>query len=431
MAMVSIIGAGLTVSAFGLLDMNKRGGFGVELPAKSAASLFKPNYDSASTRGLPGGGSGGPTALELAYKANQGAFGEPSAPAAKDEGKTQDAAASADKASDGSPVPPGIDPAAIAQQMAAGAGGDAQGGAKMGTAGYGKLSSGMGGLSGGGGMSGGIAGSFQQPKLSNSAMGQATAFNRGAKAKVTRGMTAVGNKGPLSLKGAQARRLQRMEQAMGASKKSNAEMAAATQSQQWTNSQPAGQGIQGAGVSSPGGGQFADDGPGASEGPVESAPTANPPATEPPPVDGGKNVTPYQSQVDMAVMLLMAACVLNLIAFALGVIANSTDWLAGAGEAVRAIASALCYIAAALGAIVCLLGVAIASSGQVGQGLIFTVTGGLVAALSYVSASGIAEGVTNPALVSSTSVITSGISAALGGIGAGVGSATGGGGEKK
>ncbi|HAH05620.1 MAG TPA: hypothetical protein DCM05_03695 [Elusimicrobia bacterium] len=431
LASTAIIGMGLAVSGYGLVDMQKRGGFGVEPPAKTPGSLFKPNYSAASTSGLPGGRASGPTALELAYQANKGTLGEGAEAAGKAEEKTQDAAASADKASGEPGAPPSVDPAAMAEQMAAAAGGGGQGAPKM-NSNYGKLSSGMGGMAGGGGMASGIGGNFQQPKLTNSALGQASAMRGGPKARVSRSKAPVAARGPnrlSKLNSATGKRLDGMEKALAASRKGNAEMGAATQTQQWSNSQPAGQGIQGAGVSSAGGGQFSDDGVGSSEGPIETE-TTTPPTTdtEAPPVDGGKNVTPYQSQVDMAVGLLAVACILNIIAALLGWWASSLDAFAGLGETLRAIAEILCYMAAICGAIACLLGVSIMSQGQMGQGMIFTLAGGLTAAMSYVSATGFNK-VTTATQHATTVPVTSAISGALSGMGALGGGAAGDGGD--
>ena len=407
LASTLIVGAALAVSSYGLMDMHKRGGFGVEpVQKKAAGPMFRPSYDASTLSGLPGPESPGPSALDMAKKANKGLYGDNAAAPA--EGATQDAAASArPNAGEGAPVAPPVDAAALAQQAMS----KAQS-SKMGNAGYGKLSSGKGPLAGGGGMAGGIGQSFQQSKLTNSALGQASAFSRSPQAKVTRTMVAA-NKGPLSLKGANARRLQSMQQAMAGSRRQNAEIGAATQTQQWANAQAPGQGIQGAGPSTagltPGKGQLtpaSDDG-----GPINDASqpagcaqgfkqvgSSCEPTNE---GVGGKNVTSYQSQIDMAQMMLMAASGLLLISFLLGMYAKHLIATAAGPQAPVILATAakiytwakyMAYAACACAAIVTIIGISILTQqGQTMQGGILTGVGAMLTVMSYFAAEGYAK----------------------------------------
>ncbi|MBI5244647.1 MAG: hypothetical protein HY922_13345 [Elusimicrobia bacterium] len=405
LASMAIIAGALAVSSYGLMDMNKRGGFGVEPQAKQKAGLFKPNYDSASALGLPGAERSGPSALELAVKANKGAFDESSASApGKDQVAAQDAAASSDQGSaqdNSAAVPNAADVAAQAQQAAA----NAQSSAKMQSSNYGRLSSGNSRLSGGGGMSGGIGQGFQQAKLSNAALGQASAFSKGQKAKTTRAMIPANARGAARLSkmnSATGKRLDKMERAMASSRRVNPETGAAAQTQQWSNSQPGGQGMQGPGVSGTGIGTGSSGaGPGEG-GPITDAsqtPTGCPAGFK---LVGSsceatdsqldhKNVTPWQSQVDMATALLTAASILLLLAFLIGLAAKAIPLY---GSVLYAIAKYLAYAALALSAIVAVLGIAIMAQGQMLQGGIFTAIGALQAALAYVAAEGYSKAAT-------------------------------------
>ncbi|MFA6029553.1 MAG: hypothetical protein WC969_06855 [Elusimicrobiota bacterium] len=382
----------MTVSGFGLADMTKRGGFGVEAPRKAlSAPSFRSSYNPDGQRDAAYGASG----LDMASKANKGAFdeGAPSAdaPAPTGEG-SKDAAAGGEE----TPQAPAVDAAAMAQAAGAAA---AQGGGKaLPNAGYGKFSSGMGGLAGGGGMAGGVGQSFQSPKLGNAQLAQAKAFNNPSTGKVSRGMTPARNMGRSAMKGANARRLDDMNRAMGATRRSGAESAAATQTQQWSNGAPTGSGIQGAGVGGAGtGGQISGD-EGVGDGDPVGNPTATPPQTEPPPVDGGKNVTPYQSQVDMAVIMLAACALLMAIAYGVSKIKGWPPALA--------VACFIAKLAAVCAAMAALCGVMMMASGQMAQGAIFTVCGALGAYLAWTS---VAE---NPqALIGNTVLYAAAVSA--------------------
>jgi hypothetical protein len=380
-----ILGGALAYSAYGLWDMHDRGGFGVEA-RKASFPVFHSRVGSES-----GGesGLGGPSSLDLAARANKDAFGAAEAKNAAEAAQAAEAkdAASAQAKKEEAPAPaPAVDAAAIARQMAeAGKAGSAQG---AGGQGFGRIGSGIGGLAGGQGLAGGIGQGFAQPKFAGTPASSLQAMVPAAKARVVRGLTPAQSRGPLTLRGANARRLQSMQRAMAPTRTANPEAGAAAQTQQWTNSQPTGTGLSGAGTSggtvsgsgSGTGGAGAGDG-----GPVETSDSGSGSSTEveTPSTGSGKNVTPYQGLVDAAAIMLMVSAALTMLA--------CTIWLMAKAGWVTVpiwftIAQGLCYAAAGLAGMAALVGLGIMSQGQYAQGGLFTLLGGLAAVLAWKSA---------------------------------------------
>jgi hypothetical protein len=204
-----------------------------------------------------------------------------------------------------------------------------------------------------------------------------------------------------------------MDRAMASSNRQNAEVGAATQTQQWANAQAPGQGVQGAGPStagiSPGKGQIsaaADDGGPINDNqspPMQCAQGFKQVGSSCQPTDqnaGGKNVTGYQSQVDMAQMMLMAASGLLLISFLLGMYAKHLIATAVGPQAPVILALAakiytwakyMAYAACACAAIVTVMGISILAQGQTMQGGIFTGIGAMLTVMSYMAAEGYAK----------------------------------------
>jgi hypothetical protein len=367
--------AGLAVSSYGLFDIGRRGGIGVEAPR--SASGFRSSYSPDSAASLYASGSPS-SGLDYAQQANRGAFADGEGAGSGE--AAQDAAGAAET----SPEVPSADAAAGAAPDAAAAAAAAAAGTGKGlaNAGYGKFSSASGGL-GGGGAWGGVGQAFSQPKLGNTQLAQARAFSPSNKASVRR-MNTARNLGRSGMKGATARRLDNMNRAMSATKSGNAETAAASQTQQWSNAAPAGSSVQGAGVGgSPTSGAFVPGSGLEDGGPVGSGtPT---PSTEVPSAGEGKNVTPYQGMVDMATIMLMAASVLLLLSYLVGMLGKTYPMA-------YTIAKYLAYAAMACAAITAIMGVAImAQGGQAMQGLIFTGVGALLTYISYTAAEGNAQ----------------------------------------
>jgi len=85
LALMTAVGA--AVGGYGIYDMGRRGGFGVDKNAPKSSQLFMPRPPSEDVnleRGVFAGG--GQSALTMAHDANKGAFGAPTVDAAADAG---------------------------------------------------------------------------------------------------------------------------------------------------------------------------------------------------------------------------------------------------------------------------------------------------------------------------------------------------------
>ncbi|MDD5658379.1 MAG: hypothetical protein PHF00_14100 [Elusimicrobia bacterium] len=363
-----------------------------ELPA--VGSAFRAG-SSSSESGPILSSARGPSSLDMASRANKGIFGG-SASAAKPEAKAEDAGAdskdaakSAEIGQDGKPV--AGDPQAQAQQMAEalmkGQSTDAQGGQGAGLQRkFGNMTSNLGAgnrqLAGGAGLSGGIGQGFGQAKLNNSAVRQMSAMSGARRAQVTQAKTAVANRGS-SLSGAAARRLDKMNMAMGGARKEGAATQAAIHSQQWEGAQAGGQAIQGAGA---GGGGFSSDeggGEGSPVNPTSDASVTPNPATSVPDTGDSGNKTPYQGMLNLAVGMLMLASVIITVIGVLSIVKRplqTNPWTVAVAETLEGIQLAMLAAATIMAGIAAVMGGMIAGQGQSGQGTILCVAGGIEAA---------------------------------------------------
>ncbi|MFA6029552.1 MAG: hypothetical protein WC969_06850 [Elusimicrobiota bacterium] len=365
-----VVGAAVSVSGFGMLDMGKRGGFGKVQAARRAAP-FQSSYSPDQLKDVAGPSPAGPSALALAQKANSGLFAPPQAAGGDAAAPAPDAAAAAAEAS--SP-----EAAAAGQAPEQSLGAAQQSAAKMVAAPLGKFSQ-RGQLNGGAGMTSGIGGTFKQP-VGNTQLAQAKAFNTASTGKVTRAPVAAVPRGSSSYKSATARRLDRMNRAMGPTKTGNAEAGSAVHTQEWSNAQPAGNALQGAGASSAISGGPDTSGEGTTGGtPIEQPGTTTPAQDAAPDVGDTENVTPWQKMVDGATVLLGLAALLTFIAY---------EGMVEAGLFLSmsvAMAEAIAMVAVAMSAMVTLIGVMLMAQGQMLQGAIFTATGGLSTYFAYQS----------------------------------------------
>jgi len=398
LALAVVGGAG--VGGYGLYDMGRRGGFGVEAPKSASGGRL---FDKRPAPARPPevgvyGGSGAPSGLSLARKANEGAFNvaeegaEESADAVADE-FAEEEVAETEGAAEGGGMP---DAAGMAGQMAGALGGGEEAGNSAGSAlgrKFGSLSSQMAGgqtsarLSGGGGLSGGIGGKgFGQQKMSKSQMDKMRGLSNGRRANMVQAKRAVGQGRGKGLKGATAKKLNKMQGVMGAARNTNADTAAAAHTQQWDGGDGGGQGIQGGGSSGVGsdgeggGGGASDGGLPDDGGPVggggggdedwddfDTDPCAN---------GSCGNQTPYQGMVDMVIALSVITAILSAL---IGVVAKIPVY----GQAA---AIMLCKVVIALGAIIGLCGLAIMGMyGQMVQGGAFVVAGTATAICAYVA----------------------------------------------
>lgn len=364
-----VVGAAVTVSGFGMLDMGKRGGFGKVEQGRRAAP-FHSSYSPDQLKDVAGPAPTGPSSLALAQKANSGLFTPPQAAGKDAAAGAPDAAAPAAEASP--------EAAAAGQAPEQSLGAAQQSAAKMVASPLGKFSQ-RGQLNGGTGMTGGIGGTFKQP-VGNTQLAQAKAFNTASTGKVTRAPVAAVPRGSSSYKSATARRLDRMNRAMGPTKTGNAEAGAAIHTQEWSNAQPAGNALQGAGASSAISGGPDTSGEGTTGGnPIEQPGTATPAEQQAPDVGDTENVTPWQKMVDGATVLLGLAALLTFIAYE-GMV-EAGLFMAMSVEMAEAIA----MVAVAMSAMVTLIGVMLMAQGQMLQGAIFTATGGLSTYFAYQS----------------------------------------------
>jgi hypothetical protein len=107
-----------------------------------------------------------------------------------------------------------------------------------------------------------------------------------------------------------------MNRAMGNARTGGAEAGAATHAGQWDAATPSGGAITGGGASGMSeGGQFSGEEGMGGGGPLDQNSTSNPSnPNEVADVGGGKNVTPYQGQLDMAKgMLMVASAIITII----------------------------------------------------------------------------------------------------------------------
>lgn len=377
-----IIAVGLTVG--GLVSYNevqkvKR----AETAAQFSDAMMGPRRDSrgAAVAGRP---SAGVSALALAQRANRGIYG-PSDEAADADA---DAAASADgdiPEADGEGDALGqSDSQAAAAEMAEAMGEEqASKAAKegLGTL-FGKMSAGTGGgkrmqLAGGAGMSGGIGAKFKQKPLSNQRL---KAMSKGRKAGVSRSKTAARGRKGSKLKGANARRLDKMNRAMGTTGRGPATETAAVHTAQWDGAQPGGQALDGAGA----GGIGASDstfeggeGIGIGEPITPTSYSWEKRESWEEKIEG-KNVTPYQ---DILGMIIAATVVAWTLLFIAGIMAD-TKW----GEGFAAIAAGAAVLIGVM-AIVAALSIG-REYGQAAQSDLLVFNGATLVATGAIALSG-------------------------------------------
>ncbi|HAH06375.1 MAG TPA: hypothetical protein DCM05_07575 [Elusimicrobia bacterium] len=97
----------------------------------------------------------------------------------------------------------------------------------------------------------------------------------------------------------------------------------------------------------------------------------------------GENVTPYQNYVDMAQALLKWGAILAALAWLLYQFSYASFIAAPIAAGMRSFAALLSQAAAVLAGAAALCGVAVMLFGQVEQGIIYTVTGSLLAVLAW------------------------------------------------
>jgi len=395
-------------SSLGLLDMHDRGGFGV-VSSKPGGTFFSPPMGAAPSS-LPRPQSrGAASSLDMARQANQGALSENAL--GKDEPANASPDASADQGQSGAAdaaAAAGADPGSAMADAAKAAAAAPRGGLT-------RLSGNLGGGSGAGSgaslSSGGSGAGGKAPGTDSSKM--ALAQNAaGARAKMP-----AGSRGSRFGKSSTLRRLADMRAAIKPTAGMGDNFAASdAQTKAWEGEKPNGAGVTGAGPSVPGVGA----GPSSNEGMGPGGPVANNGSTyDPnsdtnvPDVGAGLNVTPYQGLVDLAVDLLMASALLTSFATILWLLGRGIPHLLGLAAVITKLA-----IAAALGAAAC--GVAIATiNGQLLQGGIFAVFGGILAFLAWKSTLG------DPTSAGIGAIVTHGATGfaalKLGEIGAGLG----------
>ena len=365
-ALTAIAGTMLAVSGFGMLDMQSRGGYGAVPVQRAAPFQMSANPERSQAQAVPEKPAS--SSLSMVSGVNSGLYGAPAAQGQEQAAPAKDPEAAGKTSADEQAA--GADPA---QMLAA----QEQTAARMVAAAPGKFSQGS-RLNGGAGYSSGIGQGFKQPLgLNSPAAGQAKAFKNVPKARISRAATPSSG-GPLSMRGQNARRLERMNRAMGPTRGGNPETGAAIHTEQWSNAQQPGNSLESA-PSRPALTTAGADKP--EGGPIQQPAVA--PAQQPaqaPPVGSGENATPadLQKLIDTATMMLMAAAALTMLAFA---VVTGTFGFAnqiGVGEAIA-------WVAAGLSAIVAALGVAIMIKGQILQGAIFTATGALSAYYAWSS----------------------------------------------
>ncbi|MEI8191654.1 MAG: hypothetical protein WCI75_18225, partial [candidate division NC10 bacterium] len=223
-AMSGVMGAMVMVSGFGMLDMNSRGGFGKVLLEERKPVLFQAssNPDKAQTASAPERQA--PSSLSMLSGVNSGLYDAPVQAATEQRGAAKNPA-QADGQGAADEQAAGMDPGQMlaAQQQTA---------ARMASAPIGKFSKGTPPLNGGMGFSSGIGQGFKQLGANNSAMGKAKAFNKSAKARVTRAAMPSSGSGPMSMRGKSARRLERMNRVMRPTRAGDAEEGSAIHTQE-------------------------------------------------------------------------------------------------------------------------------------------------------------------------------------------------------
>ncbi|MFH1724296.1 MAG: hypothetical protein ABII00_06705 [Elusimicrobiota bacterium] len=342
--------------------------------------------EEARAGSLPGSARSGRSGLSLASQANRGLYApgrdapgdEPAEgfPEVREEGEAYDE----------TDAPPGDMDAAMLQEEGTSAKAD------LGRR-FGQMSSSLGGgkgsLAGGSGLAGGIGKGFSKMDLSNTRLDKAQALRNGRGAKITRRKVAALSSGRSGLRGANARRLDRMNRAMKTSRPGDAEAGAAVHTRQWESSAQTGSGIAGAGASGVGeGGAFSSEegvGDGGPVNPPSGGSGGEPAATETPPDMGPtSNATPYQSQIDTArAMLLLASVIITGIGI-LSMIkhtAKTTFWGAAVSAGASVLQSAMLAMALGLAAAAAAIGAMVAAKyGQGQQGTILMMGGAITMA---------------------------------------------------
>ncbi|MDE2290966.1 MAG: hypothetical protein KGL53_02690, partial [Elusimicrobia bacterium] len=249
---------------------------------------------------------------------------------------------------------------------------------------FGQLSSGLGGglaLNGGAGLAGGIGGAFKRPNLTNSQEGRLKGLAGANRARVTRVPLAAHDLGKSAFKGANARRLDRMNRAMGQVRNADAETAAEVHSQQWDAAQPAGSGLSGSGLSGmSAGGQFSPEEGTSGGGPLATGSQNGATSVQQPSdINNGVNRTPYQGQITMAKSMLVLASAIVTVIGALAMMGHAPI----VGTWAAALQTVLFGVATGLAAAATAIGMGISSKyGQGAQGTMVTVGGSITTAFS-------------------------------------------------
>ncbi len=386
-AMIATITAVFTIAAIGLKDINERRKAGeafLHFPAKDSVAA-----DSRLTgyQNLPGS-EADPAGLSLAAQANVGFYGD-GAPgeAGADEGEDVDGEVDeAEGAALGSAEELKAAAAAAAaaggEEAADGEGVGAKDGVKPRMAG--KLAkSRIGGSRMVGGAAMGPGGSTPGPSVNT---GRSKDLKAGRKKVLTRGKRTAGSRGKGRLRGATANRLSRMNKAMGQARKSKASAAAGVHRNQWAGAGTAGDSITGAGASGAAGGGPMTTGTGGAGlqngGPMGSGQSDGYGAGggEAGGVGPAKNVTPWQKEMDLVMILLPIAGLLLMAATLMGKSKN---------PATLGIAKILAYGAAVIAGIATAIGVMIMSKGQMMQGGMIAGVGAILTVMSVLAAQGI------------------------------------------
>ncbi|MFH2202153.1 MAG: hypothetical protein ABIJ96_03475 [Elusimicrobiota bacterium] len=375
-AIVATLTAAFVVSAVGLKDMNDRREAGDPyLFYNSAANVAPKTSDSPGV--LPGSEEA-PSGLALAQQANAGAMGD--GLAASGEGVEGEDG----EAGEGEEGEEGVEDGALGSAEAlkaaadeAGEGDKADAAAKAKEEARAKFSQrlsasrvGATRMGGGSGMSAGIGRGFDQVAEKR---GKSEAFTGSRQASTSRGKTAAGSRGKTSLRGATAKRLSSMNKAMKGAQGMGPASESAVHKGQWDAAGAGGQSIGGAGATGQAGGgpTTGTGGAGMQDGgpltPAGGDKTDG--AEDVKKVGPAKNVTPWQKEMDLVMILLPIAGILLLIA-------NLVK------KAHLMIAKVIAGIAGLLAATVTILGVMIMSKGQMLQGGMIAAIGALLTFLS-------------------------------------------------
>ncbi|PCI34598.1 MAG: hypothetical protein COB53_11790 [Elusimicrobia bacterium] len=397
----STLTAAVVIAGIGWADMAKRDAVDDSHLAKSSVEAKirpkKVTYDPRVVEGLPGASHSGPNALEMFRRSNRDSVREDvrrvEADQAIEEAYEQTPEEVAELSASASPPSVEMPKAAALQAMGAGLEGaeEIDENANGKTKGKKKLAKAFQRpqIKGGVGMAGGIGGGFDLKMKAPPAAkaGMVRAMSRDRQRSVKRGKTGVGRgRAGSKLRGATGKKLSRMNRAMGAAAGSGSATTASTHNSQWDGSGNIGSSLSGSGASGnaiSGGGQALDNGGLGEGGPINaggSASAANSADESAPSVGKGKNVTPNQKMIDMAMVLLPIASILLLAAFVMG-----------RNPATQGAAKMLAYGALGVSVAIAALGGIILAKGQAMQGGLLAAVGGALAFVSYTAAEGNAD----------------------------------------